>query len=164
MRILGIDPGLAATGFGVIEQNHSSFAVVDYGVINTLSRDPIGLRLKKIYDKITSLVKEFSPDVAAVEEIFFSANAKSAIQVAQTKGVIILACVNAGLKVFEYTPLQIKMAISGYGKAPKEQMQKMVKAILKLSSIPKSDHSADALAVAICYSNRAKLDNMLKNS
>jgi len=164
MRILGIDPGLAETGYGIIEQRNDTFSAVEFGVITTSSKADTGARLKKIYEEAMEIIDKFNPDVAAIEDIFFSSNAKSAIQVAQTKGVIILACVNSGLDVFEYTPLQVKMAVVGYGKAPKEQMQKMVKALLKLPDTPQSDHSADALAVAICYSNREKMDRILKSS
>ena len=164
MRIIGIDPGFAETGYGVIEKNNDVFCVIDYGVIRTSPKDDMGIRLKKIYEEIIEIIRKLNPDVAAIEDIFFSANAKSAIQAAQTKGVVILACVNSGIEVFEYTPLQVKMAVVGYGKAPKEQIQKMVKALLRLSDAPQSDHSADALAVAICYSNREKLDRILKSS
>ncbi len=151
MIILGIDPGYAIVGTGVLEYTGNKFSAIDYRAITTQANMPFELRLKQIYDKVTQLITEYKPDFMSVEELFFNNNAKTAIAVGQARGVILLAAVNAGVPIFEYTPLQVKQAIVGYGRAQKNQVQQMVKAMLGLKTVPKPDDVADALALAICH-------------
>ncbi len=153
MRILGIDPGYALMGYGIIEKNGNKFSVVDYGSISTGAGYPMPERLKFLYTSLMDIISETQPDAAAIEELFYNTNAKTVINVGQARGVAVLACVNSGLSISEYTPLQIKQALVGYGRADKHQVQQMVKAILGLSKVPKPDDTADALAVAICHGN-----------
>jgi crossover junction endodeoxyribonuclease RuvC len=153
MRILGIDPGYALMGYGVIEQQGNRFKVVDYGSISTEAGLPMPERLKYIYSSLMDIIAETEPETAALEELFYNTNAKTVINVGQARGVAVLACVNSGLQIYEYTPLQIKQALVGYGRAEKKQVQQMVKTILKLEKVPKPDDTADALAVAICHAN-----------
>ncbi|MBR5228920.1 MAG: crossover junction endodeoxyribonuclease RuvC [Firmicutes bacterium] len=155
MRILGIDPGYALMGYGVIEKKGNRFSVVDYGSIATDAGSPMPERLKYLYTSLMDVIAETQPDAAAIEELFYNTNAKTVINVGQARGVAVLACVNSGLKISEYTPLQIKQALVGYGRAEKKQVQQMVKALLGLSAVPKPDDTADALAVAICHGNSA---------
>ncbi len=151
MIILGIDPGYAIVGTGVVEYKGNKFFPIDYRAVTTEANMPFELRLKAIYDGVTQLINEYKPDFMSVEELFFNNNAKTAIAVGQARGVILLAAVNAGVPIFEYTPLQVKQAIVGYGRAEKNQVQQMVKAMLGLSAVPKPDDVADALALAICH-------------
>lgn len=151
LRIMGIDPGLATLGYAFLEKNNNSFQLIDYNVIKTSSDITDVKRLKKIYDRLQDLIKNYNPDCMAVEELFFNKNVKTAIRVGQARGVILLSGADAGLKVSEYTPLQVKQAVVGYGRASKHQVQHMVKALLNLESIPEPDDAADALAVAICH-------------
>ena len=153
MKILGIDPGYALMGYGVIEKKGNKFTVCDYGSISTEAGAPMPLRLKFLYSSLMDIIAQWQPDEAAIEELFYNTNAKTVINVGQARGVAILACVNSGLEVTEYTPLQIKQALAGYGRAEKKQVQQMVKAILHLEKVPKPDDTADALAVAICHGN-----------
>lgn len=154
MIILGIDPGYAIVGFGVIEKSRIQTTVIDYGVIETDKSLKMSTRLNKIYDGIEYLIKKYKPDCFAMEELFYHTNQKTVINVAMARGVILLSAVkNLGEeKLFEYTPLQIKQALTGNGRAEKQQIQYMVKAILNLSKVPKPDDAADALAVALCHS------------
>ena len=152
MIILGIDPGYAIVGFGVIEKNGSNIRVIDYGVITTPKEDSMPKRLNDIYDSLCALIDKYKPDCIALEELFFQNNQKTAIAVAQARGVIELAGMKKIGRLYEYTPLQIKQALTGVGRAEKKQVQYMVKAILGLASIPKPDDAADALAVAITHS------------
>lgn len=152
MIILGIDPGYAIVGFGVIEKNGSNIRVIDYGVITTPKEDSMPKRLNDIYDSLCALIDKYKPDCMALEELFFQNNQKTAIAVAQARGVIELAGMKKIGRLYEYTPLQIKQALTGVGRAEKKQVQYMVKAILGLNSIPKPDDAADALAVAITHS------------
>ena len=161
MIILGIDPGYAIVGYGVIKYEGGKMSVVDYGKITTEANIPLSKRLKLIYDSLTHLIETFKPDVVAVEELFFKSNVKTAIAVGHARGVIILAAANKNLKIAEYTPLQIKQAVVGYGRADKNQVQQMVKMFLKLKEVPKPDDTADALAVAICHANSSALSNQL---
>lgn len=161
MIILGIDPGYAIVGYGVIKYEGGKMSVVDYGKITTEANIPLSKRLKLIYDSLTHLIETFKPDVVAVEELFFNSNVKTAIAVGHARGVIILAAANKNLKIAEYTPLQIKQAVVGYGRADKNQVQQMVKMFLKLKEVPKPDDTADALAVAICHANSSALSNQL---
>ena len=153
MRILGIDPGYALMGYGVIEKKGNRFSVVDYGSIATDAGAPMPERLKYLYTSLMDVIADTQPDAAAIEELFYNTNAKTVINVGQARGVAVLACVNSGLSISEYTPLQIKQALVGYGRAEKHQVQQMVKSILGLSKVPKPDDTADALAVAICHGN-----------
>lgn len=151
MRILGIDPGYAILGWGVLDFKGNHFSVVDYGAVTTDAKMDMPNRLRHLYTSLSSIIEEYKPDVASVEELFFNNNAKTAIMVGQARGVIILACVNGGLDIYEYTPLQIKQALVGYGRADKKQVQAMVKSILNLKEVPKPDDTADAVAAAICH-------------
>lgn len=153
MRILGIDPGYAILGFGILDMKGNQFSVVDYGVITTEAGMEMPARLEIIYKELIQLIERHKPQAVAMEELFFNKNAKTAILVAQARGVAIVACMNAGLDFYEYTPLQIKQALTGYGRADKNQMQQMVKILLHLEEIPKPDDAADALAVAVCHGN-----------
>lgn len=157
MIILGIDPGFAIVGVGIIEYKGNKFRTIDYFALTTKAHTPIEERLKIIYDGITEAINKYNPDFIAVEELFFNNNAKTAIQVGQARGVILLAGVNANLPIYEYTPLQVKQAVVGYGRADKTQIQQMVKAILNLSEIPKPDDVADALAIAVCHAHSYKM-------
>jgi crossover junction endodeoxyribonuclease RuvC len=150
MIILGIDPGIADTGFGVIETTGDVYREQAHGSITTQKSDKLAVRLGRLYKELTKLIKKHKPKHIAVEELFFAKNAKTAITVAHARGVAMLAAQQSGYEVFEFTPLQVKLALSGYGKADKKQMQAMVKTILKLDDTPKPDDAADALAVAIC--------------
>jgi len=150
MRILGIDPGYAIVGFSVLDYEKDKFKVVEYGQVNSKAGLPMPTRLKTIYDDITFICEKYKPDVMAIEELFFNNNAKTAINVAQARGALILSAENFGCKTYEYTPLQVKQAVTGYGRADKNQVQQMVKTILKLPEIPKPDDVADAVAIAIC--------------
>ncbi len=152
MIILGIDPGLAIVGFGVIEKGKYKSEVIDYGVIRTPKEDTLPVRLEKIYKGMCELINKYKPEHVALEELFFNTNSTTAIAVAEARGVILLACIHNNLKLFEYTPLQIKQALTSNGRADKQQVQFMVKAILKLQAIPKPDDAADGLAVALCHS------------
>ena len=154
MIVIGIDPGTATTGYGIIEENKDGdFRTIGFGVISTVARQPLENRLKTIYDQITSLILLHKPQSGAVEKLFFKQNVTNAIAVGQARGVVLLAMVMNGVDVYEYSPSEVKSAISGYGNAEKSQVQAMVKAILGLDDIPRPDDAADALAIAICHLN-----------
>lgn len=150
MRILGIDPGYAILGWGIVDMIGNRFKVVSYGAVTTEAGEEMSYRLKTLYHSLMEIIGEYEPEVAAVEELFFNTNTKTAIMVGQARGVAVLACANSGLTIEEYTPLQIKQALTGYGRADKIQVQSMVKTILHLKEVPKPDDTADALAAAIC--------------
>ena len=151
MLILGIDPGLATLGYSIVEKKGNKFKAIDYGVIKT-SADKISFnRLEKIHNELKQIIEEYKPDNMAVEELFFNKNVKTAIKVGQARGVILLTGAESDLNVGEYTPLQVKQGVVGYGRASKAQVQQMVKALLNLEEIPRPDDAADALAVAICH-------------
>jgi len=156
MIILGIDPGLATIGYGVIQVVGDNFKEIDYGVITTSSKSDMLKRLMKIEKEIRKLIRKYKPKSIACEDIFFYKNVKTAFLVGQARGVILLACAKEKVGVKSYTPLQIKLSVVGYGRATKNQVQKMVKNILKLKDIPKSDDAADALAVALTYAFLSK--------
>ena len=162
MKILGIDPGYAILGYGIIEKNGNSFKVCRYGSLITDSSMPMTERLEYLYYSLLDIIETERPDVASIEQLFFNTNAKTAILVGQARGVAVLACVKKGLEVEEYTPLQIKQALVGYGRAEKKQVQMMVKTILNLKKIPKPDDTADALAAAICHGHSADTRKRLK--
>ncbi len=151
MRILGIDPGYAIMGWCVIDMKGNRFQPVDYGSITTEAGLEMPVRLQHIYSELVAIIEKYKPGQAAIEELFFTTNAKTAIKVGEARGVAILACINGGLEISEYTPLQIKQALVGYGRADKKQVQAMVKAILNLREVPKPDDTADAVAAAICH-------------
>lgn len=156
MRILGIDPGTGILGFGVIEIDAKNKAhLVDAGVIRTPVNEDTSVRLLTIYDELTSLIKELKPQQMSVEKLFFAQNVTTAMTVAQARGVVLLCGQQHGLELAEYTPLQIKQAITGYGRADKKQMQEMVKVVLGLQEVPKPDDCADALAAALCHAQSA---------
>jgi crossover junction endodeoxyribonuclease RuvC len=152
MRILGIDPGTGILGFGVIESSRGKVQLVDAGVIRTPVKEDDAVRLLTIYEELTDLIAQNRPDTMSVEKLFFARNVTTAMTVAQARGVVLLCGQQAGLQLFEYTPMQIKQAITGYGRADKKQMQEMVRVLLQLKEIPRPDDAADALAAAITHS------------
>lgn len=151
MRILGIDPGIARTGWGVVEFKSSKLKVISYGCLETESTEEVSNRLNRIHLEMLKIIKKYSPDVMAVEELFFNTNSKTAFVVGQARGVILLTSAESKIPNYIYTPLQVKMALTGYGRAEKQQVGKMIKAILALESIPKIDDTTDALAVALTH-------------
>lgn len=153
MRILGIDPGLAATGYGVLETDGQRSVLLAYGSIATASGQPTPKRLESIYYDLSGLITRLKPDCLAVEKIFFNKNSLSVMQVGEARGVILLCGRLAKLDVYEYTPLQVKQSVAGYGRAEKHQIQQMVKILLRLEQIPRPDDAADALAVALCHAH-----------
>ena len=153
MRILGIDPGYAVMGYGVLDYNGNRFKTVGYGSVETEAGLPMPERLKLLYDGLTEIIQKYEPDEVSIEELFFNRNVTTAIGVGEARGVAMLACVEGGLVVSEYTPMQIKQALVGYGKAEKAQVQMMVKTILNLPEVPKPDDTADAVAAAICHAH-----------
>ncbi len=162
MRVLGIDPGTAITGYAVVEEDKGgALSLVTLGVIRTLAHTPLPSRLQSIYDALREIVSTHQPEASAVEQLFFSKNARTAMSVGHARGVTLLALANAGLPISEYTPMQIKQAVTGYGGAGKKQIQEMVRMLLHLSTLPEPDDAADAAAVAICYLHRSKMDALL---
>ena len=159
MRILGIDPGYGLIGFSIIEKTRADNQVIDYGVIKTPKDMIFFERLKVIYDSMNKLIDKYNPNEMAIEKLYFNKNITTGIPVAEARGVILLSAVNRGLPVYEYTPQQIKMALTGVGKAEKSQVQFMVKTLLHLTKVPRPDDAADAVAVALCHSqtNQAML-------
>ena len=153
--ILGIDPGVATIGFGVIRAERGSNALVQYGVITTPPGVPLSKRLVQIHDDMDQLVRQFKPDEIAIEELFFSKNNTTGISVAHGRGVILLAAERMGIPIYEYTPVQVKQAVVGYGGAEKRQVMLMTQRLLNMKQIPKPDDAADALAIAICHSRSA---------
>lgn len=153
MIILGIDPGYATIGYGVISKEGMELTAIDYGVIQTPKDESIPVRLAMLDDALTAIIAKYNPDAVSVEELFFNTNITTGIKVAQARGVILLCAIKKCGKLYEYTPLQIKQALTGNGRAEKFQVQYMVKALLKLSKIPKPDDAADALAAAVCHAH-----------
>ena len=151
MLILGIDPGYAIIGWGLIRFERGKYIPVDFGAITTNAGVPFNRRLEQIYDQLNELLDTHHPDVVAVEKLYFQTNAKTAIDVAQARGVTMLALQKHGVPVFEYTPLQVKSAVTGFGQAQKPQVMEMTKRLLRLKAVPKPDDTADALAIAICH-------------
>lgn len=156
MLILGIDPGIAIVGYSIVECKGNNLKAIDYGCITTDADMLFPDRLKIVYDKLTEIIEKYNPDDLAIEELFFNKNVKTAMKVGQARGVEILAARNKGINTYEYTPLQIKQAVTGYGRADKNQVQEMVKMLLNLKEKPKPDDVADALAVAICHGSSIK--------
>ena len=163
MIIIGIDPGIARVGWGIIRIQDSGFRIQDVGCFETPKQDPLNSRLSSISNFLKDLFAKYTPDCVAVEQLYFATNAKTAIVVGQARGVIILTASQANIPTFDYTPLQVKLAITGYGKADKNQVQQMVKNILKLKVIPKPDDAADALAIALTHAFSYKLQKIKKN-
>jgi crossover junction endodeoxyribonuclease RuvC len=163
MLVLGVDPGLATTGYGLVRETEEGLQAVTYGVVTTPAKSPLPERLQQLYYELSALIQLHRPDESAVEELFFSRNVRTAMSVGQARGVALLALADAGLLVTGYTPLTIKQAVSGFGGADKTQMQTMVKMLLKLESVPRPDDAADALAVAICHLHSAHLNQVLRN-
>lgn len=164
LKILGIDPGYAILGFGIIEMKGNKFSLIDYGTINTDVSMEMPDRLVQIYSGLMEIIEKYKPDEVAIEELFFNQNTKTALMVSQARGVAILAIANSLLETHEYTPLQVKQGIVGYGRADKKQVQIMVKNILNLLENPKPDDAADALAIAICHGHTAEYNKKVKNS
>ncbi len=161
MRVLGIDPGLAITGYAVVEESGTDVQLLTVGVVRTPAKTPDPERLHTIYEELGQIIATYQPEASAVEELFFSRNVRTAMAVGQARGVTLLALANAGLPIAEYTPMQVKEAVTGYGNADKRQVQEMVRMLLNLEEIPRPDDAADAVAVAICYLHRARMDNLL---
>lgn len=151
MQILGIDPGYAIVGWGVLRYEHGRFTPLAFGAITTPAGMPFSRRLEIIYDGLGQILTEHRPDAIAVEKLYFQNNQKTAIDVAEARGVILLAAQKSGVPLFEYTPLQVKSAVTGYGKAEKPQVMEMTRRLLRLREVPKPDDTADALAIAICH-------------
>jgi crossover junction endodeoxyribonuclease RuvC len=161
--VLGIDPGTATTGFGVIDGAPGASGrvrLVDYGTIRTAPPTPMPLRLKELYAGLGELLRELRPDAMAVEELFFASNATTALTVGQARGVVLLAGAEAGVPIFEYKPLQVKQALTGYGGADKRQVQDMLRLVLELDHIPRPDDAADAIAIALCHLQVARVDRV----
>ena len=153
MIVLGLDPGYATVGYGVIDHKSGSSRLIAYGAVTTAPGLPLACRLSEIYNDVVTLIETYKPDSACVEELFFNTNVKTAIQVGHARGVILLACQQCGVEPAEYTPLQVKQAVVGYGRAEKRQVMEMVRIMLNLDAIPKPDDAADALAIAICHAH-----------
>ena len=161
MRILGIDPGFAITGYSIIDYIGNKFRLITSGAITTNAGVSFPLRLEKIYDDLVQIITEYKPDAISVEELFFNNNAKTAINVAQARGVILVVGRKMNVDTFEYTPLQIKQAVVGYGRADKIQVQKMVKTILNVEKLPKLDDTTDSMAAAICHAHSSRFSQKL---
>ncbi|MFK7696519.1 crossover junction endodeoxyribonuclease RuvC [Paenibacillus sp. HJGM_3] len=161
MRVLGIDPGIAIVGFGFVDKQGHKLVPVQYGCIQTKANTDQAVRLQEVYDSMLQLIDTYKPDALAIEKLFFNKNVTTAFTVSEARGVIQLAAVQRGLTIAEYTPLQVKQAIVGYGNAEKKQVQEMVKLFLKLAAVPKPDDVADALAIAICHAHSAVLQHKL---
>lgn len=155
MRIIGIDPGYAIVGYGVVEYDGFRFKTVGYGAVTTKADMPFVKRLDAIYSDMKTLLERYKPDAMSIERLYFNTNTTTAIDVAQARGVILLSAQRNGISVYEYTPLQVKQSVTGYGNAEKHQVMEMVKNLLALSSVPKPDDTADALALAICHGHSA---------
>ena len=155
MRFLGLDPGIATVGFGIVDSDNNRQKLVTCGVITTPAHTPLTSRLDQIYTDLEELIRAYQPDVMSVEELFFNTNITTGIAVAQGRGVILLCAYRAGLWIYEYTPLQVKQAVVGYGRAEKRQVMDMVKRILNLPAAPKPDDAADAVAMALCHARSA---------
>jgi len=158
MRVIGIDVGFAILGWSIIEKEGSKYDLIDYGVIETNSDSRIESRLKTVYENLSQVIHNYKPTVGAVESLFFFKNQKTIINVGQVRGVILLSLANADLPIFDYTPLQVKVSVTGYGRAEKSQVQQMVKLICGLDEVPKPDDAADAIAVGICHLNTTKFN------
>ena len=155
MRILGIDPGYAIVGFGILEAHRGQARLIRCGAINTQAGVPMPMRLLQIQEDMETLIRTFQPDAMAIEELFFNTNVTTGIGVAQARGIILAAAAKLGVEIFEYTPSQVKQAVVGYGKAEKKQVMEMTRMMLSLKAVPKPDDAADALAIALCHAHTA---------
>lgn len=164
MRVLGVDPGIATTGFGVVDDRAGVVTAVEYGCIRTPSTQPLPERLVTLYNSLAAIVERARPDVVAVEEVFFSKNVETALSVGQARGVVLLAASQRRIPVAEYTPPQVKLAIAGYGGASKQQMQAMVQRLLALVETPRPDDAADALAVAMCHARSVPMAQAVRRA
>jgi crossover junction endodeoxyribonuclease RuvC len=162
MRVFGIDPGSLKSGYGIIDKIRNDLVPVEYGVIRTNPSAPLAQRLLKISTRLQELIQQYQPDEFAVEDVFVAKNAKSSLKLGQARGAILLTAAQAGLVVAEYTPLEVKQSVVGYGRADKTQVQQMVKVLLKLREAPQPDDAADALAIAICHHHSMKMRAQLK--
>ena len=162
--VLGIDPGTAITGYGLVRENDDGLALLDCGAITTPAGQPLAIRLQAIYQGLAGLIHDYQPEEAAVEELFFSRNVRTALSVGHARGVVLLALADAGLPIYEYKPLEVKQAIAGYGGADKRQVQEMVRMFLGLDEVPQPDDAADAVAVAFCHLQSARLSALLAGS
>lgn len=160
MTILGIDPGTAITGYGVINNLANGFKLIDYGVIRTEAGSAPAVRLHRIFEAVSNLIDLHTPDSVAIEQLFFNTNSKTALAIGESRGVVFLASSLKGVPIEQYTPLQIKQAVVGYGRATKEQIQYMVQRLMSMDKVPKPDDAADALAVAICHANSFNLSKL----
>ena len=151
MRILGVDPGIATVGFGIVDTDRNRQKLVNCGVITTPAHTPLTRRLDQIYTDLEELIRLYRPEAMSVEELFFNTNITTGIAVAQGRGVILLCAFRSGISIYEYTPLQVKQAVAGYGRADKKQVQDMVKRLLNLPAVPRPDDAADAVALALCH-------------
>lgn len=161
MRILGIDPGFAITGYSVIDYVGNKFKLITAGAIETKAGLSFPVRLNKIYDDLNNIIQEYKPEAMAVEELFFNNNIKTGINVAQARGIVLVVGYKNGISTFEYTPLQVKQAVVGYGRADKKQVQKMVQSILKVEKVPKLDDVTDSMAIAICHAHSCRFSEKL---
>lgn len=161
MLVLGLDPGLAITGFGLVRGDGQRLKLEEYGVIRTDAGLGMSERLVLLHDALQAVLVRYAPDVAAVEELFFSTNARTAMLVGEARGVLLLTLAQSGLPIYEYTPMQVKQAITGYGGADKNQIQQMVRLLLSLDALPQPDDAADALAVSICHHHSARMASLL---
>ena len=164
MLTLGIDPGISATGYGLVKGESEGLLLVDWGVITPDQTLPLPLKLERLYEEVKGLIDHHHPSDMAVERLFFSRNVRTAFTVGQARGVVILAAAQAGLPFYEYTPLEVKESVVGYGRATKDQVQEMVGVILGLDSIPQPDHAADALAIAICHRYSIQMGRALETT
>ncbi len=161
MVILGIDPGYAIIGYGVVKYENYKFTPLEYGAVTTPAKTDFGVRLQMIHSGITSIIEKYKPDAMSIEKLFFNTNTTTAIDVAQARGVILLSAQLKGISVFEYTPLQVKQSVTGYGRAQKAQVMEMTRQMLGLKSVPKPDDTADALALTICHGYNAAMISKL---
>jgi len=161
MVIMGIDPGFAITGYGIVKYQGNRFSVIDYGVVTTEAGIPLPKRLLLLSNRLEEIIEKHNPSAISIEELFFNKNIKTALNVGHGRGVALVTAAKSGIEVFEYTPLQVKQSVVGYGRAEKAQIQQMVKVILNLQAIPKPDDAADALAVAICHGHSHKMSGIV---
>ena len=162
MRVLGVDPGTATTGYGVVEERDGTLDLLVYGVITTTPDDAMPMRLRTIYHQLRAVITDWAPDALAVEELFFSRNVTTALTVGQARGVVLLAGAEADLPIHEYNPAAVKQAIAGYGGADKRQVQQMVRLLLHLEQAPRPDDAADAVALAVCHHHSARFYDLIQ--
>jgi crossover junction endodeoxyribonuclease RuvC len=161
MLVMGIDPGTAITGYGLVREDEGELALVACGTVTTSAGQPMPDRLATIHSEITGLIDRYAPHAIAVEQLFFSRNVRTALAVGQARGVVLLAAAERDVPVSEYSPLEVKQAVVGYGMAPKAQVQEMVRMLLDLETVPRSDDAADAVAVAVCHLHSARLQDLI---